>query len=118
MWHHHVPHFKIWYCTLPKIFSPLTKNIFSLFSPRWKPVNTNEQEEDEEKHPTILKKDLNETAMSEDGEGVKVDVNNMTTFFRLSLSVRGPRLAIVAWLAALLANLVQVEFLWVRMKTR
>ena len=79
MWHHHVPHFKIWYCTLPKIFSPLTKNIFSLFSPRWKPVNTNEQEEDEEKHPTILKKDLNETAMSEDGEGVKVDVNNMTT---------------------------------------
>ena len=43
---------------------------------------------------------------------------NMTTFFRLSLSVRGPRLAIIAWLAALLANLVQVKFLWVRMKTR
>ena len=41
-----------------------------------------------------------------------------TTSFRLSLSVRGPRLAIIAWLAALLANLVQVKFLWVRMKTR
>ena len=43
---------------------------------------------------------------------------DMTSFFRLSLSVRGPRLAIVAWLAALLANLVQVKFLWVRMKMR
>ena len=51
--------------------------IFSVFSPRWKPVNTNEQEDDEERHPNILKKDLNETAMSE--EGGKVDVNNMTT---------------------------------------
>merc|ERR1712029_649442 len=57
----------------------LPQSFYNMFSPRWKPVNTNEQEEDEEKHPTILKKDLNETAMSEDGEGVKVDVNNMTT---------------------------------------
>merc|ERR1712227_436584 len=57
----------------------LPQSFYNLFSPRWKPVNTNEQEEDEEKHPTILKKDLNETAMSEDGEGVKVDVNSMTT---------------------------------------
>jgi len=47
------------------------------FGPRWKPVNTNEEQEDEERHPNILKKDLNETALSE--EGVKVDVNNMTT---------------------------------------
>ena len=30
-------------------------------------------------------------------------------YFRLSLSVRGPRLAIVAWLAALVANLIQVR---------
>merc|ERR1712012_931360 len=57
----------------------LPQSFYNLFSPRWKPVNTNEQEEDEEKHRAILKKDLNETAMSEDGEGVKVDVNNMTT---------------------------------------
>merc|ERR1712064_135371 len=35
------------------------------------------QEDDEERHPNILKKDLNETTMSE--EGGKVDVNNMTT---------------------------------------
>ena len=40
-------------------------------------MNTNEEQEDEERHPNILKKDLNETALSE--EGVKVDVNNMTT---------------------------------------
>merc|ERR1712115_708176 len=57
----------------------LPQSFYNLFSPRWKPVNTNEQEDDEEKHPTILKKDLNETVMSEDGEGGKVDVNNMTT---------------------------------------
>ena len=50
---------------------------FSVFGPRWKPVNTTEEQEDEERHPNILKKDLNETALSE--EGVKVDVNNMTT---------------------------------------
>merc|ERR1711902_213562 len=56
----------------------LPQSFYNMFSPRWKPVNTNQQE-DEEKHPTILKKDLNETALSDDGEGVKVDVNNMTT---------------------------------------
>ena len=51
---------------------------------------------------------------------INIDIEqlDMTTSFRLSLSVRGPRLAIIAWLAALLANLVQVKFLWVRMKTR
>merc|ERR1712098_370034 len=55
----------------------LPQSFYNVFSPRWKPVNTNEQEDDEERHPNILKKDLNETAMSE--EGGKVDVNNMTT---------------------------------------
>merc|ERR1712058_74513 len=55
----------------------LPQSFYNVFSPRWKPVNTNEQEDDEERHPNILKKDLNETTMSE--EGGKVDVNNMTT---------------------------------------
>ena len=36
-------------------------------------------------------------------------------YFRLSLSVRGPRLAIVAWLAALVANLIQVRKLAVQL---
>merc|ERR1712233_171326 len=45
----------------------LPQSFYNVFCPRWKPVNTNEQEDDEERHPNILKKDLNETTMSEEG---------------------------------------------------
>lgn len=51
---------------------------YSLFSPRWKPVNTTDEDaEDETKHPNILKnkENLDETTKSEEG----VNLNNMTT---------------------------------------
>ena len=49
----------------------------STFGPRWKPVNTDEDAEEETKHPNILKnkEDLDETTKSEEG----VNLNNMTT---------------------------------------
>ena len=55
-----------------------TDNFCSTFGPRWKPVNTSDEDtEDEAKHPNILKnkEDLDETAKSEEG----VNLNNMTT---------------------------------------
>ena len=51
---------------------------FSTFGPRWKPVNTTDEDaEDETKHPNILKnkENLDETTKSEEG----VNLNNMTT---------------------------------------
>merc|ERR1712012_785071 len=44
----------------------LPQSFYNVFGPRWKPVMTNDEmaaQEDEEKHPSILKnQDLNETA--------------------------------------------------------
>merc|ERR1712029_314728 len=56
----------------------LPQGFYNTFGPRWKPVNTSDEEaEDESKHPNILKnkEDLDETAKSEEG----VNLNNMTT---------------------------------------
>merc|ERR1712066_1020379 len=57
----------------------LPQGFYNSFGPRWKPVNTSEEDaEDESKHPDILKnkEELDETAKSEE-EGV--NLNNMTT---------------------------------------
>jgi len=58
----------------------LPQGFYNSFGPRWKPVNTSEEDaEDESKHPNILKNketELDETAKSEE-EGV--NLNNMTT---------------------------------------
>ena len=78
-----LPNFEIlfWSQTyLRKLKIKFSKNniCFSTFGPRWKPVNTSDEEaEDESKHPNILKnkEDLDETAKSEEG----VNLNNMTT---------------------------------------
>ena len=52
-----------------------------MFGPRWKPVMTTEemaQQEDEERHPNILKNNLDETAMTEDGVNVNNDLTTVT----------------------------------------
>merc|ERR1712012_857342 len=60
----------------------LPQSFYNVFGPRWKPVMTNDEmaaQEDEEKHPSILKnQDLNETAMTEDGVNVNSDLTTVT----------------------------------------
>merc|ERR1719208_447440 len=60
----------------------LPQSFYNVFGPRWKPVMTNDEmaaQEDEEKHPSILKnQDLNETAMTEDGVNVNNDLTTVT----------------------------------------
>merc|ERR1719336_3801313 len=56
----------------------LPASFYNVFSPRWKPVNTEDVAQDEEdRHPSIIKNGgLDETALTEAGE---VNVNNDLT---------------------------------------
>merc|ERR1719336_1574717 len=58
----------------------LPASFYNVFSPRWKPVNTEELVQDEEdRHPSIIKNGgLDETALTEAGDVVNVN-NDLTT---------------------------------------
>merc|ERR1711936_1201759 len=58
----------------------LPASFYNVFSPRWKPVNTEDLVQDEEdRHPSIIKNGgLDETALTEAGDNVNVN-NDLTT---------------------------------------
>jgi len=58
----------------------LPASFYNVFSPRWKPVNTEDLVQDEEdRHPSIIKNGgLDETALTEAGDVVNVN-NDLTT---------------------------------------